>query len=71
MSLLAAGQMAEVIAVAAVPDQAQRLGELGLRKGAWIQMVRNGSPCIVRLDNSRLCFREGDMMNVLVRAEPA
>jgi hypothetical protein len=32
-------------------------------------MVRQGSPCIVRLENSRLCFRDCELSSVLVRTE--
>ncbi len=71
LSLLAAGQIAEVFTVAGVPEHTKRLGELGFRQGAQVQMVRRGRPCIVRLENSRLCFREGDMSSILVRTENA
>jgi ferrous iron transport protein A len=69
LSLLAAGQIAEILDVAGTEAHARRLGELGFRQGACVQMVRRGSPCIVRLENSRLCFRECEMSHILVRAE--
>jgi Fe2+ transport system protein FeoA len=61
--------MAEVLAVAGVSQHSRRLGELGFRQGAHVQMVRRGSPCIVRLENAKLCFRECEMSHVLVRTE--
>jgi hypothetical protein len=33
-----------------------------------IEMVQPGSPCIVRLAGHKLCFRESDVMGILVRA---
>ena len=71
LSLLAAGQIAEVFTVAGVPEHAKRLGELGFRQGVQVQMVRRGSPCIVRLDNSRLCFRDTEVSNIFVRTGTA
>jgi Fe2+ transport system protein FeoA len=44
---------------------------MGLREGARVQMVRQGSPCIVRLEHSRLCFRESEMSSILVRTPMA
>jgi ferrous iron transport protein A len=71
LSLLAAGQIAEIFQVAGLPAHTRRLGEMGLREGARVQMLRQGSPCIVRLENSRLCFRESEMSSILVRTSTA
>ena len=49
------------------PDHVQRLRELGIRAGVQIEMVQPGSPCIVLLDGHRLCFRETDLIGILVR----
>ena len=70
LSFLTAGQNAEVFTVAGLPEHAKRLGELGFRAGARVQMSRQGTPCIVRIDKSRLCCRDCDASSVLVRAEP-
>jgi ferrous iron transport protein A len=70
LSLLAAGQVAEIFAVGGAAALTRRLSEMGLREGAQIQMIRRGSPCIVRLERSRLCFREGELSNILVRMLP-
>ena len=48
-------------------EQVRRLEELGLRAGARLEMVRGGSPCIVRVDGSTLCFRDDELLRVLVR----
>ena len=49
------------------PDQVRRLEELGLRAGARLEMIRSGAPCIIRVDGSKLCFRNDDSLRVLVR----
>ena len=48
------------------PEQVRRLEELGLRSGAHLEIVRGGSPCIVRIDGSTLCFRHDESLRVLV-----
>ena len=66
LSALRSGQVAEVRQVAGRPEQVRRLEELGLRDGAQLEMVRSGSPCIVRLGTSTLCFRSGELLAVMV-----
>ena len=67
LQFLAPGQVARVDEVLGEPADVHRLGELGLRPGVAIEMVQPGSPCIVRLAGSKLCFRETDLLSVLVR----
>ena len=67
LSLLAAGQRAQVSAIAGLPDQVQRLEEMGLRGGSEVEMLQPGSPCIVRVGGQKLCFRSDDLLSVLVR----
>lgn len=67
IQLLAPGQSAFVDQLFGQPEQVHRLEELGLRRGVEIEMVQNGSPCIVRVAGSKLCFRECDLLSVLVR----
>ncbi len=66
LKYLAPGQTAEIRELVGQPDEVQRLEEMGLRSGVTIQMVQSGSPCIIRLSGSKLCFRECDVFNVLV-----
>jgi ferrous iron transport protein A len=68
LRLLARGQFAEISALVGKPEHVQRLHELGLSSGTVIEMVQPGSPCIVRLAGHKLCFRESDLMGILVRA---
>ena len=69
LSLLGVGEAAEVFAVSGSGAHAKRLGELGFRRGAHVRMVQPGSPCIVRLENSNLCFRDAEVSQILVCAE--
>jgi Fe2+ transport system protein FeoA len=52
------------------PEQVHRLEEIGLRAGTHIEVLQSGSPCIIRLASQRLCFRENELMGVLVRPLP-
>ena len=67
LQLLTPGQSADVGHVMGSPETVHRLEELGLRGGATIEMVQNGSPCIIRLAGQKLCFRADEMVRVLVR----
>ena len=58
------GQVAEIGEVVGPVAHIRRLQELGLRAGAILQMIRCGSPCILRVDGSTLCFREDDSLRV-------
>lgn len=67
LGLLRPGQSANVDCVTGQPEQVHRLEELGLREGALIEMVQDGSPCIIRLAGHKLCFRADELMRILVR----
>ncbi len=66
LSALRSGQTAEIGEVVGPLAHIRRLHELGLRTGAFIQMIRCGSPCILRVDGSTLCFRDDDTLRLLV-----
>jgi ferrous iron transport protein A len=67
LSALRPGQVAEIGDVVGPVAHIRRLQELGLRAGAFLQMIRCGSPCILRVDGSTLCFRDDDSLRLLVR----
>jgi ferrous iron transport protein A len=67
MHMLVPGQSADVGQVMGSPETIHRLEELGLRGGATVEMVQNGSPCIIRLAGQKLCFRAEELVQVLVR----
>lgn len=60
------GRRAHIAQLVGSADQVQRLKELGLQQGVNLEMVRPGSPCIVRLLGHTLCIRGNDLLNVLV-----
>ena len=64
---LPTGQLAAVSDVMGQAEAVHRLEELGLRRGAEIEMVQHGSPCIVRLAGQKLCLRTDQLFHVLVR----
>ena len=66
LTALRPGQVAEIGEVVGPLAHIRRLHELGLRNGAFIQMIRCGSPCILRVDGSTLCFRDDDSLRLVV-----
>jgi len=66
LQMMPTGQSARVQHVFGAPDEVRRFGELGLRGGAEIEMVRTGTPCIIRLATREICFRSDDV-KVLVQ----
>jgi Fe2+ transport system protein FeoA len=66
LKLLAPGQVAQVGQLVGEPHDVHRLEELGIRTGAMVEMVQSGTPCIIRLNGAKLCFRDCDVFQVLV-----
>ena len=52
---------AEVADVFGSDDEVARLAELGLHNGAVMRLVRQGSPCIFQVNNSRICLRPSNL----------
>lgn len=63
---LSRGQVAEVSELVGPRERVRRLEELGIRSGARLEMIRSGSPCIIRIDGSTLCFRNDESLRVMV-----
>lgn len=61
------GEWAEVCDVAGDPGCVRRLAELGLSAGSRLQMLRGGSPCLIRVGGGRLSLRSDHAMQVIVR----
>jgi Fe2+ transport system protein FeoA len=68
---MAIGTKARIGQLVGQPDQVQRLEELGLRHGTTIEMLQNGSPCIIRFEQSKLCFRPNEALGVMVHVNRA
>jgi ferrous iron transport protein A len=63
---LRAGQGGYVGQILGTCDVVHRLREMGLYDGARVQMIRPGSPCIIRLHGQRLGFRMDDCAHVMI-----
>ncbi|MBI1902325.1 MAG: ferrous iron transport protein A [Planctomycetia bacterium] len=66
LPMLQQGESARIAEVLGASAFAHRLTEMGLRAGITVQMVRYGSPCILRVGAQRLCLRTDDLAAVLV-----
>lgn len=67
LDVLRAGEWAEVAEVVGEPAWVGRMAELGLRAGCRLRMVQTGSPCLLQVEGCRLCLRNGDTAQILVR----
>jgi ferrous iron transport protein A len=63
---LPSGDSARVMQILGCPEQVQRVKEMGIRDGDEIEMIRSGTPCIIRAGMQTLCVRGNDLLNVLV-----
>lgn len=71
LGCLTAGAAGEIAEIVGRSDHVHRLREMGLAAGVRVEVVQSGSPCIIRVNGHRLCFRDCETMGVLVRtAEP-
>ncbi len=66
LSQLRAGEKGQIGEILGNGEMVHRLREIGLYHGALVQMVRPGSPCIIRLHGQRLGFRVDDIAHVMV-----
>jgi Fe2+ transport system protein FeoA len=61
-----AGAAVRVAQLVGKAEEIRRLHELGLREGTVLEIVQSGSPCIIRVADHKLCFRQGEGFHVLV-----
>lgn len=69
INFLARGEVGRVEQLVGNVDDVRRLEEMGIRRGQQVEMLQCGSPCIVRIGGSRLCFRQADGLGVMVLPE--
>jgi len=69
LNVLTTGQTGRVHEVSGNAQVVHRLAELGMRSGARLEIVQHGSPCIIRLNDSKYCFRDANSLNVLVQVD--
>lgn len=67
LELVRAGEWAEIEEVTGEPHWVGRLAELGLRAGSRLQMLRQGSPCLLQVGGCRLSLRGESALQILVR----
>jgi ferrous iron transport protein A len=70
LELIETGGWAEVEDICGEPTWISRLAELGVRVGSRLQVIRQGKPCLLRIDGSRLSLRDESGMQILVRPLP-
>jgi ferrous iron transport protein A len=67
LELVEAGFWAEVEEVTGEPVSVSRMAEIGVRAGSLLRVLRQGSPCLLQVDGSRLSIRREARMQILVR----
>lgn len=66
LEFLQAGERGSIHDLDGAPEFVHRLEEMGLRRGAKVEMVRPGSPCILAVDQHRLSFRPEPSTTILI-----
>ena len=67
LNMLKPGEWADVADVAGDSGWVCRMAELGLREGCRVQMIQDGTPCLLRVADCKLCLRGDDVSLILVR----
>ena len=52
LSCLKTGEAAAIVSVAASRAAAKRLADMGFVRGATVEMIRTGKPCLVRIGST-------------------
>ena len=69
LPLVDAGSKAVVSQIAGTPDYVRRLKELGFCEGNELTVLNAGSPCMVRLGESKFSFRDSDSAAIFVQVD--
>lgn len=69
LSMVRPGTKVRISQIIGGCDDVKRMAELGLRDGTEVEMLQSGSPCILRVGQSKLCFRPSDILNILVNTD--
>jgi len=67
LDLLRSGEWADVAEVSGEPGWVHRMAELGLRAGCRLQMLQDGSPCMLNIEGCKLCLRGDHSSRIMVR----
>lgn len=52
LSSLKSGEAAAIVSIAASQASAKRLADMGFVRGATVEMIRTGRPCLVRIGST-------------------
>ncbi|GAA4439799.1 MULTISPECIES: FeoA family protein [Bremerella] len=69
LSMVQSGAVVRISQIVGGCDDVKRMAELGLQSGTEVEMLQSGSPCILRVGQSKLCFRQSDILNILVNTD--
>lgn len=67
LEMLRSGDWADIAEVSGDPCWISRMADLGIRAGSRVQVVCDGSPCLLEVGGSRLCLRGDACSRILVR----
>jgi Fe2+ transport system protein FeoA len=67
LEFVPSGQWAEVENISGESIWINRMAELGLRTGSRLRVVRQGCPCLLQVEGSRLSIRNESTTQILVR----
>ncbi len=70
LEMLRSGDWADVAEVQGDAGWVCRMAELGIRSGSRLQVVQDGSPCMLNIEGCRLCLRGDSGCQILVRPVP-
>ncbi|QDU76700.1 FeoA domain protein [Bremerella volcania] len=69
LNMVQPGSVVRISQVVGGQDDVKRMAEMGLQTGTEVEMLQSGSPCIVRVGQAKLCFRQSDILNILVSTD--
>ena len=67
LELVNPGDWADVAAINGEPSWIGRMAELGVRIGSRLQVLQSGSPCLLKIGDSRLSLRPALGTEILVQ----
>jgi Fe2+ transport system protein FeoA len=67
LDMLRTGEWAEICQVSGEPAWVGHLAAMGLREGGRLQVLQAGATCLLQVENCRLCLRDDNCSQILVR----
>jgi len=64
--MLRRGESAEISEVNGDAQTVRRMAEMGIRAGCRVEMIQDGSPCLLNVEGCRLCLRADALAQVMV-----